>query len=85
MKKMLVVSLFMIMGLCSACSKESPSTEKQEVTDKEIQTEQLEDNKELEKDKEAVHFSTGSTIVPSLYTRMFPEAISSIRITSSLL
>ena len=58
MKKMLVVSLFMIMGLCSACSKESPSTEKEEVTDKEIQTEQLEDNKELEKDKEAVHFST---------------------------
>ena len=58
MKKMLVVSLFMIMGLCSACSKESPSTEKEEVTDKEIQTEQLEDDKELEKDKEAVHFST---------------------------
>lgn len=58
MKKMLVVSLFMIMGLCSACGKESPSTEKKEVIDKEIQTEQLEDNKELEKDKEVVHFST---------------------------
>ena len=29
--------------------------------------------------------STGSTMVPSLYTRMLPEAISSIRITSPLL
>ena len=29
--------------------------------------------------------STGSTILPSLYTRILPEAISSIRITSSLL
>lgn len=29
--------------------------------------------------------STGSTIFPSLYTRIFPEAISSIRITSLLL
>ena len=29
--------------------------------------------------------STGSTIFPSLYTRILPEAISSIRITSLLL
>ncbi|WP_306529889.1 hypothetical protein [[Ruminococcus] torques] len=58
MKKMLLISVIMIIGLCSACGKKAPPTETHKPTDKKIQTEQLENNKKSEENNEIVHFST---------------------------